>query len=108
MVNFTFKAKSSILISFLTIVSLLAKADAGLFRQFVILNKGTGNEYLGNPMSSNFNNVNLGSFCSTSTLILNGAEINTWQNGSDDVNCSNFCPRMYYRVYLKNTTPGSF
>jgi hypothetical protein len=106
--NFRSNYKAFALFSILLFTSLMAKADAGLFRQFVILNRGSGNEYLGNPMSTNFNNVNLGAFCSTSTLILNGAEINTWQNGSDDVNCTNFCPRMYYRVYLKNSTPGSF
>ena len=89
--------------------TLSAKADSGFFKDFVIINYGGTNQYYktinasGVPNES-FDGKNLGSFDrSAATLLLNGAEANTYNNGSDVT-----ATRMGYRVYPQNTTPGAF
>lgn len=60
-----------------------ADAGSGFWKQFVVINRGSGNEYFGNPMSSGFNGVNLGSWVRGDPRYLNGAEANTWENSGD-------------------------
>ena len=78
-------------------------ASFGFFKQFVILNRGSGNEYFGNPLSSYFSGQNLGAFDLINPLILIGAEANTYNDNEDDVDYSNF----YYRVYEVSVDPNT-
>ncbi len=77
-----------------------AEAGAGFWKQFVIINRGAGNEYFGDPMGTGFNGVNLGSWVQGDVRVLNGAEANTWEDSGDWV--TNV--RMFYRV----GTSGAF
>ena len=62
-------------------------AGAGFFKEFVIINRGSGNEYFGNPLGSGFNGQNLTSgrtwYEGDSAPVLNGAEANTYQDNGD-------------------------
>lgn len=80
------------------------------YKNFVIINgNSSGNTYYYAKTNNNgaptFQGQNLGSYDrSTGSLVL-GAEANTISTNGDDVQP----PQMFYRVYLRNTTPsGSF
>jgi glycosidase len=78
--------------------------SAGFFKEFVIINRGSGNEYFGNPLGSGFHGQNLTSgrtwYQGDSAPVMNGAEANTWENNGDWV--SNV--RFHYRI---NTSAGT-
>ncbi|QBZ97861.1 T9SS type A sorting domain-containing protein [Flavobacterium sangjuense] len=106
LLNYQKIVKSAFVLLFL--YSSTAFAGAGFWKQYVIINNGGGNTYYGNSLGSFFNGANLGTYCQNATLILNGAEANTFQNGNDNVTCDVFCPRMYYRIYKSGTTAPSY
>ena len=58
------------------------------------------------PAANVFNNANLGVFTRNSgTLILRGAQVNTFKNPAS----SNVCnARLFYRIYLQSGSPGIF
>lgn len=72
----------------------LARAGSGIFNSFVVVDKGTGNVFYdlasntGNP---DWQGTNLGSFFAGGStdggaaLILNGGELQTFQNSGDDI-----------------------
>jgi hypothetical protein len=70
--------------------------EAGFFKQFVIVDRGSGNEYFGNSIGENFNNANLGTWTRGDRVFLNGAEANTWarKDWSRVVEWTKF----YYRI----------
>ncbi len=78
-------------------------ASFGFFKQYVILNSGSGNQYFGNTLSTYFSGQNLGAFDLINPLILNGAEANTYNDNGDNVDYSNF----YYRVYETSVDPSA-
>ncbi len=94
-------------------IPLLSQAGYGFFAtggSYIILNvDGGGNTYYylsptggGNPA---FNNANLGTFQLTvDTLVLNGFENNTYENGSDGV----MNGRLNYRIYTSGNPSGSY
>ena len=84
-----------------------AFADAGFFKDFVIVNAGDGDAYYdtyGVDETTDFQGLDLGSYCAgTDTLILAGAEANTFQNGNDFVDFA----RINYTVYPADSPPSS-
>jgi len=94
-------------------VPLASQAGYGFFAtggSYIILNvDGGGNTYYymsptagGNPA---FNNANLGTFQLTvDTLVLNGFENNTYENGSDGV----MNGRLNYRIYATGVPSGAY
>lgn len=81
---------------------------AGFNSTFVVLSSNGGpNTYYdlqaatGNP---DFDGANLGSFNASNSLLLKGAEHNVYKCGGCDLTST----RLYYRVYLVGSTPGSF
>lgn len=94
-------------------IPLLSQAGYGFFAtggSYIILNvDGGGNTYYylsptagGNPA---FNNANLGTFQLTvDTLVLNGFENNTYENGADGV----MNGRLNYRIYATGVPSGSY
>lgn len=102
-------AAIKLLLFFCTLfVTLSSLAGSGIYQTYVIINKGTGNEYYGGGINSQnataFSGLNLGSFCPTSTLLLKGGEVLTFKNGISDV----FGANIFYRVYSTSGTGGSF
>ena len=101
-------AAIKLLLFFCTLfVTSASLGGSGIYQTYVIINKGTGNEYYGGGINSQnataFNGLNLGSFCPTSTLLLNGGEVLTFKNGISDV----FGANIFYRVYSTSGTGGS-
>lgn len=93
----------SVTLAALLLASLLplsAEAGAGFWKQFVIIDRGSGNEYFGDPLSDNFDGVDLGTWVQGDVRVLNGGEANTWENDGDWVNNV----RMHYRF----GTTGAF
>lgn len=105
----------------LVLASLALTAHAGNSFQnpsgsFAVLNvNGGGNTWYylapsggANPQFENrdFDNDNGGSAYNpaTDSLVFNGFEINTYQDGSDSV----FNGRLYYRVYKEGSAPGGY
>ncbi len=52
--------------------------EAGFWKQFVIIDRGSANEYFGDNLGDNFDGQNLGSWTRGDDVFLNGAEANTW------------------------------
>ncbi|OGV43596.1 MAG: hypothetical protein A2X46_08145 [Lentisphaerae bacterium GWF2_57_35] len=69
-------------------------ADTGFWKQYAIVNWGGSDVYHGNPMSSGFNGVDLGSTALGSVFLLDGGEANTYENSGDWVTDA----RMFYRI----------
>ena len=90
---------------FLTSLASPAQAASGLWKDFVIINKGGSNDYYyTNYITQNyqFNGAYLGSVDrSTGTLLLNGGEANTYNTGGDAI----IATRMYYTVYPVGNRP---
>ncbi len=91
--------------------SRFAQADSGLYKDFVIVqaNGGTNTYYytysgiaVPNPA---FHTANLGVFDpATASLVLNGAEANTYDGNGATMQAA----RLFYRVYEEGTAPGRF
>lgn len=81
---------------------------AGFNSTFVVLSSNGGpNTYYDLQASTgnaDFNGTNLGSFNSTNSLILKGAEHNVYKCGGCDLTST----RLYYRVYPTGAAPGGF
>jgi hypothetical protein len=81
---------------------------SGIYQTYAIINKGSGNEYYAGGINSQgataFNGLNLGSFCPTATLILNGGEVLTFKNSGSNVTGAN----IFYRIYPTGSPSGSF
>lgn len=91
---------------------LSARADSGLYKDFVVLRAGGTTTYyytysgIALP-SPAFQNANLGVFSSaavTPALVLNGAEANTYEGNGATMRAA----RLFYRVYEAGTVPGRF
>jgi hypothetical protein len=89
----------------------VGRADSGLYKDFVVLQSGTsGNNdyYYTNLATSNyqFSGADLGTF-SLSTggrLLLQGGEINTYQNNGVDMQAA----QLAYRIYPAGGSAGAF
>jgi hypothetical protein len=93
--------------------ALVAHADSGLYKNFVILRTSAGGTtyyytYAGiavpNPA---FQNANLGVFdpaATTPELVLDGAEATTYEGNGAVMQAA----RLFYRVYAEGTAPGRF
>jgi hypothetical protein len=83
-------------------------ASSGIYQTYAIVDRGSGNEYYSGGINSQggtaFNGLNLGSFCPTATLKLNGGEVLTYKNSGSDVYGAN----INYRIYPTSGSPGSF
>ncbi|SHF89184.1 Por secretion system C-terminal sorting domain-containing protein [Flavobacterium fluvii] len=84
------------------------KAQSGIYESYAILNSnGGGNVYYdlqattGNP---DFNGLNLGTFNSSNTLILNGAQNKVYKCNTDDITNG----KLYYRIYKTTDTAPIF
>lgn len=86
-----------------------AKADWGIWQAYLIANFGGADAYYStgqdiNDPTPTLNNLYLGRYTSSGTLIIDGAEVKTFKNGS-----SNVCgASMFYRIYRTCDAPGSF
>lgn len=60
-----------------------AEAGAGFWKQFVVIDRGSGNEYFGDPLADNFDGEDLGTWVQGDPRYLNGAEANTWEDEGD-------------------------
>ncbi len=86
-----------------------AVAQNGIFEGYTILSlNGGANQFydLNNPTANpDLNGGNLGTFAAGSTnLVLKGAQLKTFKNGTDNVTGT----RLRYRVYSYVATPGAF
>ena len=79
-----------------------------IFQSYVIIDAGSGNQFLAGGYNADaaatFDGSDLGSFSASDALTLNGGELKTYKNGSSNVCGGN----VYYRVYASGDTPGSF
>jgi hypothetical protein len=105
--NTFFRRLGSLLV--LLLLAAPAWAGSGFYKNFVVLNAGTGNVFydteLTNTGNPDFQGANLGSFDRTAgQLLLNGAEANTFENNGDDIQAT----RLYYRLYRQGTAAGGF
>jgi hypothetical protein len=85
-----------------------AQCSEGINQTFAILNFGSGNTYYnlqstsGNP---NFEDANLGSFCPSGTLILEGGQNQVYKCSGADI----WQNQIWYRIYLTSASPtGAF
>ncbi|MBS4063226.1 MAG: SprB repeat-containing protein, partial [Chitinophagaceae bacterium] len=96
------------LLTLLLISSSALFGGSGIYQTYAIINKGSGNEYYAGGINSQgataLNGLNLGSFCPTATLILNGGEVLTFKNSGSNVTGAN----IFYRVYPTGSPSGSF
>ena len=79
-----------------------------IFQSYVIIDAGSGNQFLAGGYNADvataFDGSDLGTFAASDALTLNGGELKTYKNGSSNVCGGN----VYYRVYASGDTPGSF
>jgi len=79
-----------------------------IFQSYVIIDAGSGNQFLAGGYNADaaatFGGSDLGTFAASDALTLNGGELKTYKNGSSNVCGGN----VYYRVYASGDTPGSF
>lgn len=104
----------SILVTFLTLLTLNANAAWDIFQSYVVIDRGSGNEFYAGGINADGATQwettaspffsNLGRYTSSGTLILKGGETKTYKNGASDV-CEG---ELYYRVYRNCDAPGSF
>ena len=80
----------------------------GIFQSYVILDSGSGDQYLAGSINTDgasaFAGTDLGDFTAADALTLNGGELKTYKNGSSNV-CGG---TLNYRVYASGETPGAF
>jgi hypothetical protein len=85
-----------------------SSASAGIYESYAIMNFGGSDVYYDlNAATSNtdFNGANLGTYNSSQSLYLDGAQIKTYKCSapSDVLN-----GKLFYRIYLTSATPGAF
>ena len=75
------------------------KAQSGIYESYVILNSnGGGNvnyDLQASTGNQDFNGLNLGTFNSSNTLVLNGAQNKVYKCNTDDI----INGKLYYRIY---------
>ena len=85
-----------------------SQAAWGVFQSYVILDSGSGDQYLAGGINADgasaFAGTDLGDFTAADALTLNGGELKTYKNGSSNV-CGS---TLNYRVYASGETPGAF
>ena len=85
-----------------------SQAAWGIFQSYVILDSGSGDQYLAGGLNADgataFAGTDLGDFTAADALTLNGGELKTYKNGSSNV-CGG---TLNYRVYASGDTPGAF
>jgi len=78
---------------------------AGLYKDFVVVDRGSGDEYYdtyGVDQTTDFGGLELGAFCPTGTpLLLSGGEANSYQNGNDDVQSTT----LFYTTFEAGNRP---
>jgi hypothetical protein len=88
-------------------------ADSGIYKAFVIVNpNSSGNDYwkLGDTSNSipvtSFNGLNLGTYdpFKGDTLVLNGGEIDTFKNNTDNITNTD----LFYSIYPHGNSPNPF
>lgn len=103
----TFSRRLSALLVLLLLAA-PAWAASGFYKNFVVLNSGSGNVYYDTDLTNTSNpdfGGSLGSFDrTTGQLLLNGAEANTFENNGDDIQAT----RLYYRLYRQGTAAAGF
>ena len=86
----------------------LSFTQSGIYESYVTLNvNGIGNTYFDlnvDTANQNFDGANLGAFKSSNSLILNGAQIKTYECGTHNTQNS----FIDYRIYLTGNVPPSF
>ena len=100
----------SVVLGFATcfLLPLQSQAAWDIFQSYVILDSGSGDQYLAGGVNSDgasaFAGTDLGDFTAADALTLNGGELKTYKNGSSNV-CGG---TLNYRVYASGETPGAF
>lgn len=82
-------------------------AGGNYISSYVVLNFGISNQYYDcflDTSNDDFNNYNFGTFKAIDDFVLNGAEVNVWEDNSHNI----AWVRMFYRIYKTGTTPPSF
>lgn len=104
--NIFFRRLGSLLV--LLLLAAPAWAESGFYKNFVVLNAGSGNVYYDTELTNTSNpdfGGSLGTFDrTTGQLLLNGAEANTFENNGDDIQAT----RLYYRLYRQGTAAAGF
>jgi hypothetical protein len=84
---------------FIGINTTIKAQSSGIYESYAILNSnGGGNIYYdlqANTGNTDFNGLNLGTFNSSNTLILNGAQNKVYECNTDDISNG----KLYYRIY---------
>ncbi|MGB0172403.1 MAG: hypothetical protein ACPF8Y_10515, partial [Flavobacteriales bacterium] len=101
-----------LLVTCLTALCLLVPSQSqaawDIFQSYVILDSGSGDQYLAGGINADgataFAGTDLGNFTATDALTLNGGELKTYKNGGSNV-CGG---TLNYRVYTSGDTPGAF
>ena len=73
-------------------------AGKGIFDAYIIINPSTYYQ------AFNFNTTNFGTFAYNGTLVLNGGEVQSWENNPDN----NQEAYMHYRIYEQGTSAPTF
>lgn len=66
-----------------TLIPMTSFGNVGMWKQYVIIDTGSGNSYYGDSPSANFNGQNFGTFYLGDRFFLNGAEGNSWEDSGD-------------------------
>jgi len=107
------KIYTKLLWLFIAVVGLLAANNtqaqsSGIFESYAILNlNGGGNTYYDMQATTpnpDLQGANLGTFCSSNSLVLFGGQNKTFKNGGCDIINSN----IWYRVYPTGSPAGTF
>lgn len=91
----------------LLLVSTSWAQTADFFQDYIVVDRGSGNEYLAgtrNPDSAPTFSSGLGSFTSSSTLVIRGGEVKSYKNSGGDVTGA----ALFYRVYKSGDAPGGY
>lgn len=100
----------SVVLGFVACFLLPVQSQAAwdIFQSYVILDSGSGDQYLAGGINADgasaFAGSDLGDFTAADALTLNGGELKTYKNGSSNV-CGG---TLNYRVYASGDTPGAF
>ncbi len=90
------------------LLPLQSQAAWDIFQSYVIIDSGSGNQYLAGGINSDgasaFAGTDLGDFTAAGALTLKGGELKTYKNGSSNVCGGN----LNYRVYASGDAPGAY
>jgi len=90
------------------LLPLHSQAAWDIFQSYVILDSGSGDQYLAGGLNADgataFAGTDLGDFTAADALTLNGGELKTYKNSGSNV-CGG---TLNYRVYASGDTPGAF